>query len=309
MNNLYIMIGFPGSGKSTYAKSLQATLKDAVIHSSDRIRKELYGDENEQGIPADVFKILNRRVVVDLQCGRDVIYDATNLGKERRAHILGIVSKHCPTARKIALFLDMSIADCKRANEARQRVVPDFVYEEMLGIYSYPELEEGFDQIINIKRRWIPGLSGSAAQGAQAPVSNKLRYVGVFFDRDEVYGRAAARFGDNRLPRTAQYPHVTFLFAPPGVYKYLFGRKAMFTVVGYGNDGLNEGLLVDWKDGDAELRELFDQIKVPHITLSRGEYSESLNTRYLEFEPVEPFVIEGVFGGVVNTGEGAYCQL
>ena len=83
----------------------------------------------------------------------------------------------------------------------------------------------------------------------------------------------------------------------------------MFTVVGYGNDGLNEGLLVDWKDGDAELRELFDQIKVPHITLSRGEYSESLNTRYLEFKPVEPFVIEGVFGGVVNTGEGAYCQL
>lgn len=42
-----MMVGLPGSGKSTYAKELSNDL-DAIICSSDIIRKELCVDINSQ---------------------------------------------------------------------------------------------------------------------------------------------------------------------------------------------------------------------------------------------------------------------
>ena len=52
MTTLYMMVGLPASGKSTYAKLLAEEV-DGIIVSSDAIRKEWYGDENIQYIVLD----------------------------------------------------------------------------------------------------------------------------------------------------------------------------------------------------------------------------------------------------------------
>ena len=54
MPTLTLMIGCPGSGKSTIAKKM-AQNTGAVIVSTDAIRGELFGDENCQMNPRLVF--------------------------------------------------------------------------------------------------------------------------------------------------------------------------------------------------------------------------------------------------------------
>lgn len=60
MNKLYMMIGLPGSGKSTIAKELSKS-EDTVIVSSDEIRKEL-GDINDQSQNNKVFEEVEKKL-------------------------------------------------------------------------------------------------------------------------------------------------------------------------------------------------------------------------------------------------------
>ena len=97
-NNLYIMIGLPGSGKDTLAKSMQEhitriTSIDTVILSSDDIRNELYGWE-DQTHNGEVFQEMNKRCKKTLQDGKHVIYNATNLNLRRRKALISEMKKY-----------------------------------------------------------------------------------------------------------------------------------------------------------------------------------------------------------------------
>ena len=59
MQKLIVMVGVPGSGKSTYAKNTFS--KTAEILSSDALRKELLGNENDQKHNDYVFAELYKR--------------------------------------------------------------------------------------------------------------------------------------------------------------------------------------------------------------------------------------------------------
>lgn len=85
---LEILIGLPGSGKSTYAKEEHESNSNSVYLSSDKIREELYGNESIQGNPVEVFTLMQSRAIEALKSGRDVFYDATNLTRKDRAGIL-----------------------------------------------------------------------------------------------------------------------------------------------------------------------------------------------------------------------------
>lgn len=52
-----MLVGLPASGKSTYAKKLSKK-ENAIILSSDELRKELFGNINNQNHNAEVFKEL-----------------------------------------------------------------------------------------------------------------------------------------------------------------------------------------------------------------------------------------------------------
>lgn len=55
MPMFYMMVGLPGSGKSFTAESIP----NAVVHSSDAIRAEVLGDENDQTQQDLVFQTLH----------------------------------------------------------------------------------------------------------------------------------------------------------------------------------------------------------------------------------------------------------
>lgn len=124
-----------------------------------------------------------------------------------------------------------------------------------------------------------------------------VAYTGVFFEKESFYTLVSEKLSGSRLHQDVLYPHVTFQYMPLIIPEDLFEEKAEFKVVGYGNDGLNEGLLVEWQAGAPQLKQLYDEIKIPHITLSYAEDGSAVNTRYLDFKPIIPFDISGVFGG------------
>ena len=58
MAKFIMLIGLPGSGKSYIAEKTKAKMKSVLVVSSDEIRKELFGDENDQQNPEKVFETM-----------------------------------------------------------------------------------------------------------------------------------------------------------------------------------------------------------------------------------------------------------
>lgn len=146
MNKVYIMVGVPGSGKSTYAEKLSKET-GAVIISSDNIREELYGDAAIQGDNGKVFGMYYYRAKCLLLEGKDIILDATNLTKKDRKNIYNRFgnSYHyeafvCAVPKEVA----------KERNANRERVVPEEVIDRMYDRFTFPY--EDWIKIVTVLR-------------------------------------------------------------------------------------------------------------------------------------------------------------
>ena len=158
MTNYFIMmVGLSYSGKSTLAKEI-AIKYNGVIHSSDAIRKELYGDANIQTNPQKIFQKLGNRVVADLKDGKNVIYDATNLNFKRRVHFLKSIEKI--PCKKICVVAVTSLKEIfkRKAISTREVKVPEKIIYRQLQQFTVPYYYEGWDdiRIIQNKNNLLP---------------------------------------------------------------------------------------------------------------------------------------------------------
>ncbi len=136
-----LLVGLPGSGKSTWASG-----KPGVL-SSDALRELLADDPNNQDIHVRVFRVLRDLLKHRLELKRPITYvDATNLTpRERRPYIrlAGLFD-----AKIEALFFDVPVSECIRRNGSRGRTVPDEVIHKMAERLVAPELNEGFSRVL-----------------------------------------------------------------------------------------------------------------------------------------------------------------
>jgi predicted kinase len=139
-----VLVGLPGSGKSTYVKSFAGVL------SSDEIRRLLCDDPGNQSIHRQTFATLRRLLRVRLELRRPVTYiDATNLTPAERRPYIKIGKLHkCDVE---AVFFDVPAEECQRRNRLRDRVVPDDVIEKMAGRMVAPTIKEGFARVTNVR--------------------------------------------------------------------------------------------------------------------------------------------------------------
>ena len=141
---LMITVGLPGAGKTTFAESYIETYSNTIHLSSDKIRKELWGDETTQGDNSQVFSLMQSRAIEALNNGNDVIYDATNMTRKDRAGIISV----CPKFAIIeAIVIWAPVETCIERDATRERTVGKEVIDRMLKRFQAPYWDEGFEEI------------------------------------------------------------------------------------------------------------------------------------------------------------------
>ena len=156
MQEFVMLVGPSGCGKSTWAKEFNENHDHQyIIHSSDAIRGELWGDENDQQNPAKIFEVLHHRVRESLQQGDNVIYDATNLNAKRRKNYLKQLKQQMAAdGIEVEYNVILVVADfeqCCRNNYVRDRKVSrEVIHRHFLQI-QIPFYNEGWDNVFFIR--------------------------------------------------------------------------------------------------------------------------------------------------------------
>lgn len=141
---IQIIVGIPGSGKTTYCKEYVNKSKRFVHISSDNIRKEILGTEQDQSDNNKVFSIMQERTLSALQKGYSVLYDATNLTRKDRLRIIN----SCPAyVQKEAIICWAPIETCIERDLNRNRTVGKDIIDKMLKRFQAPFFDEGIDRI------------------------------------------------------------------------------------------------------------------------------------------------------------------
>jgi predicted kinase len=149
MPRLFMLIGVPGSGKSTWIRSRS---HDAVVASTD---DKIEAAAAAQGLTySEVFdaeiKAANAAMREDVKQAvkdkRDIIWDQTNLTAKSRRGKLGQVPK---SYQKIALFFPTPDGEeLQRRLDARAgKHIPAHVIQSMIATLEEPTPGEGFDEI------------------------------------------------------------------------------------------------------------------------------------------------------------------
>lgn len=149
MARVHMMVGIPGSGKSTYAKELSQTHGYEIV-STDMIRM-LHSDWEESMIWPEVYRLTAEY----LKGGCDIIFDATNITPKVRNRFKDEVSKHFNKFEVVAYYFDTSPKICAKRVEKRNKLV-NKLYLPVEVVFSYDEkiiestIDEGFIEIINV---------------------------------------------------------------------------------------------------------------------------------------------------------------
>jgi len=135
--------GLPSSGKSTWTES--QINNGYIVHSSDALRKELYGNENCQDKNGELFQELHKRIKNDLNKGKNVIYDATNINYKRRMEFLRQINYI--DCNKMCYLFATPYEYCVKRDSERSRSVGKEVIKGMYKNFFIPQKYEGWDDI------------------------------------------------------------------------------------------------------------------------------------------------------------------
>ena len=150
MSTLYVLVGVPGAGKSTWVAN-QKWARDCILVSTD-LYVERYAKKQNKAY-SEVFDEIMPQAVESMvedvyrarESGRDIIWDQTSTTVSTRGKKIRML----PDYFKIAVvFRTPAEEELKRRLASRPgKNIPWDVMERMIGGWQEPELEEGFDEI------------------------------------------------------------------------------------------------------------------------------------------------------------------
>lgn len=129
-----------------------------------------------------------------------------------------------------------------------------------------------------------------------------LSYEGIFFEADMV--DLIHSLETEKLASVNDEIHCTFKYHPTTdeIFNDIVGRTFEVYLIGYGNDGQNSGFEIlfpdELKDYYINYEEQNSTVLIPpHITVSLAEGAKAINTKNLNFKPLEkPVKLVGRFG-------------
>ncbi len=129
---LYLPVGVPGSGKSTWVARHAA---GARLISMDDMRARLTGSRADQSRNAEVYRICRRQLAGALRAGETVVWDAQSHTWSARQGLLALARE--TGAYVIIVYFDVPLAVALARNAGRAPVVPEEVIAR-----SYRDLQE-----------------------------------------------------------------------------------------------------------------------------------------------------------------------
>ena len=124
---IIILVGVPGSGKTTVAEKLVA--KGYKRFSADAIRGEVYGDENIQGEGNYIFNILHHRMTEAFEAGHCIVVDNVNIKSRDRQEFLNKAFKY--NYKSQIWVMSVPLETALERNKLRERKVPPDVIARM----------------------------------------------------------------------------------------------------------------------------------------------------------------------------------
>ncbi len=166
-SQLILLIGLPGSGKSTWAEALQQfgprPEAQPILISTDRIRAVSFGDEATQGLWCVVWRAVEQQfqqAVQLIQANQScyAIYDATNAARRQRRLVIHR-ARELGFESIIGLWIDTPLLVCLARNQQRDRIVPEPVILKMQRQLwgAPPSLDEGLTSLMQIGIQHAPG--------------------------------------------------------------------------------------------------------------------------------------------------------
>ena len=132
------MMGLPGMGKSTYAKKMLEGNKNMILVSSDDLRLCLLNNIERQDENKLIFLIMQNITLKAMQQGRDVVYDATNITRERRRELVNSLAPHIEDFEIVGHYCVGEYKDAADNNNNRDRKVPGDVIKRMAKQFDIP---------------------------------------------------------------------------------------------------------------------------------------------------------------------------
>lgn len=150
MSKVYVLVGVPGAGKSTWVEN-QLWAKDCVYVSSDKLIEE---EAERQGLTYnDVFKdyineaisLMLDQVLAARDEGRDIIWDQTSVSVKSRKKKFQVL----PDYEHIAVVFETPdrVELEKRLASRPGKSIPWEIVDSMISNFEMPSEEEGFKEV------------------------------------------------------------------------------------------------------------------------------------------------------------------
>lgn len=94
--DVILPIGTSGSGKSTFIKSLPQ--ENLVVIEPDAMRVEFTGNMNDKSKDKEIYIEAAKRAIKAIKQGKQVVFDTTNLTKDKRLPFIEAIKKEIPNA-------------------------------------------------------------------------------------------------------------------------------------------------------------------------------------------------------------------
>lgn len=146
---VFVMVGIPGSGKTTSRAILNAKYFVSSDWHIERLAKQQGKSYNEvfDEVAGEAQSEMLKDVDFMIRMNASFIWDQTNLTRKKRKYILGKIPVHY---NKVAVFIDVSVNTAIGRNNSRSRTIPEEIIIKMFHSLEPPSIAEGFDGIVTI---------------------------------------------------------------------------------------------------------------------------------------------------------------